>query len=245
MTDTVELKEELLRFAMHETLAKELWGKGKIIYQRVPITLTDSFRREVEANSGLARVRLLFLHLDHAQPLLKLFPNLKVVFEDTTGQIRLHDFVYDSTPAFVYCSNTRTLSVSPKATLEEGVFSHELGHHVVAFFQTSDWLTMLASRSWKINEKGRCRDAVIDDLKTLEELQNTEGVSIDEIPDWAYMSPSGERGKRYRHSSPFEMVAEVFADHDDEILSLIRENRLKGKEGRRTVTRYILGKLTK
>lgn len=244
MADTVELKESSSSFEKHEKLAKELWERGNIDYQHVPITLTDSFRETVEINRGLAKVELLFLYLDSTQSLLKIFPYLKVVLEDRTVQMRLYDYIRESKPEFLYLSKINTLLMTSKATPAEDNFGHELGHHVASFFSEEDWLTLLASQPWKINEEGRYREASIDDLRTLEELHNAESVSVDEIPDWVYETPSGEKGKRYRHSNPLEMVAEVFADHYDEVLSLIRENRFEGKEGRRTVIKYLLGKLT-
>jgi hypothetical protein len=224
---------------------KAFWNEGKAMLFGIPVKMDASFRDNLNRNQFSGFFGLLHSRLRDAESILKIFPGLSI---HLVKEKRVVARVADEEPVFMpveflYEQKNRVLFATLKAVPSEGVFAHELGHHIHGYFLEEDWARVLSSSNWKIEEDDVSRSATLDDIKKLiasdNEVDDLDGKNIIK---WAY-EKNGSRGKKYRHSNPQEMIAEVFADNYESILQKISKEKLSGEIDRRKIIDIILQNL--
>lgn len=232
--EDIEILKEV--WAKQEETSEKLWETGETVYLETPMTLPD-LSRTLYPNSNIfkAKTRLLLEVLYQARQLLEIFPGLNVSFQNRPVRVGFFGFEErEVIPEYLYhaFSKGRFLYVSSKAIIGEGVIAHELGHHTHTYFTEANHSSFLERQPWSVVEEGVQRAATLIDLMELTALDDTpDNDNFDSSTHWLLYNQCGEKGKRYRHSNPNEMVAEVFADNFEKMLSAARN--LKSTDSRK------------
>lgn len=237
-------QEFIREMRLQEGLVRNLWNEGNTSYQGVQIEVGESARSQYDEKSFNPRGMLVLVALKRFSPILELFPSLKVKFQDKAIQTSYFDQnPIDTVPAFLYIERGRELYITSKATIATGVFCHELGHHIQTYFSREDNKAFLNSQGWQVAENDKARQATVDDLEDFIEAGDNGNDTWLTRKKWVLPQEGDHSNRRYRHSSPCEMVAEVVADHEDEIMDLIKFGGLNSSDHQRVVIDYLLGKL--
>lgn len=227
--------------ANQEQVRNNLLKENATSFEGVEITVSSDFRELLEKGVLEAKIDLLLIRLHESKPLLKIFPDLNVLFEEKTVDSEIFSRRVTSVPEFLYENNSHTLIATSRAIPAEGVFTHELGHHIHSYFTPEQQLALLNKQNWKIKDGHEERDATFDDLLKQMNAEPIHGDSS--FIGWGITDSQGNRGKRYRHSNPCEMVAEVVAENREDIFRYISENNLNDQTGQKQVIDFIIQKL--
>lgn len=214
------------RITYEQQLGQQLWETGFVVYQGVPLSISEGYRQTTTSLRFSSEANMMLANIHRFSPLIRLFPGLNANFNNKTCEISFGPNVRIVLPEFIYTYRTKTLDVTEKASHAEGVFAHELGHHVHGYFTDSNHRTFLQRQRWSIREGQTLRTATLDDLRELIDKDDEDGFGM----DWVLIGLEGKEGNRYRHSNPLEMVAEVFADQSYDLLSFALRERPSQEE---------------
>lgn len=231
--------------AGQEQHGEELWKTNFTEYNGIPIRVSEDFKNiynhKNTKNQFVGLSCMLFSCIDQAKPILNIFPCLQIVLENKTCEYEVNGMHGALMPAFLYETGSHTLFMTSKGIPYEGIFTHELGHHIHGFFTRENHLKFLEDQEWKIEEGSRQRDATPEDIR---KLMNDDVIQEGgKITAWTLRSIEGKSGTRYRHSSPCEMIAETVADNQKELYALIDREKLLDAKGQRAVIDFILSHL--